>query len=215
MDKVRSKVREWFDAALAGARWPDDEIAGASALRLALLASGAVPDTAARAFAALAAGAVAAGATVVVPESGALAESAAFRDALLEDAGGWRASVAYGQPCPGPGLHVMQSPTESAVEVVTGLGGTGAEVMLAHLGDAPLASHPMIPLLQVSADEAVADRCAADLDLVLDPQRPHAELAGALLERVAEVASRRYTPKLFASGMTGFQLTRGLLGLSM
>ena len=47
------------------------------------------------------------------------------------------------------------------------------------------------------------------LDRVADPQ------AHRLLDAVAAVASREYTPKLFEAGNTDFQFTRGLLGVSM
>jgi hypothetical protein len=36
-----------------------------------------------------------------------------------------------------------------------------------------------------------------------------------MLDTVAAVASREYTPKLFEAGNTDFQFTRGLLGVSM
>jgi hypothetical protein len=36
-----------------------------------------------------------------------------------------------------------------------------------------------------------------------------------MLDAVAAVASRRYTPGLFEAGNTDFQFTRGLLGVSM
>ena len=36
-----------------------------------------------------------------------------------------------------------------------------------------------------------------------------------LLALIIEVASRQYTPKLHGKGNTDFQLTRGLLGISM
>jgi len=54
---------------------------------------------------------------------------------------------------------------------------------------------------------------AEDLDVLLegDPASWSAELLEALLE----VASRRSTPRLYGHGNTGFQLTRGLLGVSM
>ncbi len=36
-----------------------------------------------------------------------------------------------------------------------------------------------------------------------------------MLDIVAAVASREYTPRLFGAGNTDFQFTRGLLGVSM
>jgi len=214
MASVRDKVERWFAQAMGGETWPRTVRAGAADLRLALLASGALPDPAARALAALAAGVVAAGGTVVVPASGPLAASAAFRDAVLREPSAWRASLGYGQAAPVPGLHAMDAPTEAPVEVVTGLGGTGAEIMLAFAGDAPLPAHPMIPMLQIGAGAAVPS-FAADLDLVLDPAVSAAAARDALLARIIDAASRRYVPRLSGSGITGFQLTRGLLGLSM
>ncbi len=213
IEQVRDKVERWFAGALGDAGPAPEVRAGAGDLRLALLASAVPDDAAARAFAALAAGVVAAGGTVVVPESGALADSEAFRASLAAAPQDWHATLAYGQPPARGGLHVMQSPTDTPAEVVTGLGGCGAEIMLAWVGDAPLESHPMIPLIQCATAGGAAD--AADLDLTLDAREPTAALAGALAARIADVASRRYRPKLYASGLVNFQLTRGLLGLSM
>lgn len=215
MRKVEDKVAHWFEGEMHDERWPDTQPAGTADLRLALLATGPLPDAAARAFAALAAGVVAGGGSVIVPESGPLAASAVFRHALLVDPKSWAATLAYGQPAPGAGLHVMASPTEAPVEVITGLGGSGAEIMLAYVGDAPLEAHPMIPLLQISAQPEVCARFAGDLDLQLDAQAGTEAALQALLARVGEVASRRYLPRLYGSGITSFQLTRGLLGLSM
>jgi hypothetical protein len=51
------------------------------------------------------------------------------------------------------------------------------------------------------------------LDVILDgdPSSWTENLLGSILD----VASRRYTPRLYGQGNTGFQLTRGLLGVSM
>ena len=73
----------------------------------------------------------------------------------------------------------------------------------------------MIPMLQVSANAPVAERFSGDLDLLLEEGLPTGAASDALLALLAEAASRRYTPKLYASGMSSFQLSRGLLGLSM
>jgi hypothetical protein len=96
---------------------------------------------------------------------------------------------------------------------VTGLGATGVEVMLAHVAGRPLQAHRMIPLLQASADPETIRRHGGDLDLAL--RGDARSWSDDLLEAVLDVASRRYTPKLYAQGNIGFQLTRGLLGVSM
>jgi hypothetical protein len=71
----------------------------------------------------------------------------------------------------------------------------------------------MIPLLQVSSDPETTKEHAEDLDVLLegDPSSWTESLLGCVLE----VASRRYTPRLYGQGYIGFQLTRGLLGVSM
>ena len=73
----------------------------------------------------------------------------------------------------------------------------------------------MIPLLQVSGDAITLARHAGDMDLALDGGEDPDLQAKALLEKMLEVSSRRYVPHLFGRGNTDFQLTRGLLGLSL
>jgi altronate dehydratase len=109
----------------------------------------------------------------------------------------------------------METPTENATEVLTGLGGTGVEIMLAHIGRAPLQSHPMIPLLQMSGNAEICERFAADLDFCCSTDAGQESIEQALLSRICETASRNYVPKLYAQGHSQFQLTRGLLGLSL
>ena len=194
----------------------DREAVGAEELRIALVANGPLPDSAGEVFGRLAAGLVASGATVVVPDNPSLLTSAAFREAVLPDgASAPEASLAFGQPADEPGFHVMEAPTENPVETLTGLGATGVEIMLCHVGRTSLQAHPMIPLVQVTADAAVAERYAGDLDRVLTLDRSAGGLVEELAALVADVASRRYRPRLWSRGVTEFQLTRGRLGLSM
>ena len=64
--------------------------------------------------------------------------------------------------------------------------------------------------------QAVSRATGEDVDLKLDALGRDPELlATAILERLLQVASRDYTPKLFAQGNTDFQITRGLLGVSL
>ena len=99
--------------------------------------------------------------------------------------------------------------------MLTGLGGTGVEIMLAHVAHAPLQSHPMIPLLQVGSDAEFCKRFGADLDMHLSTETSDGSVEGSLVSRIAETASRHYVPKLYGQGHIQFQLTRGLLGLSL
>ena len=212
---VTDKVVSWFDRQFEGATFPSTEPAGADRLRVALTSDGPVSARLAAAFGELARALVAGGATVIIPDNASLLEAREFRWALLAAGEQWACSLAYGEPARRKGLHVMEAPTESSVETLTGLGGTGAELMLAHAGRAPLQAHPMIPLLQVSGEAPVQARYGKDLDLQVDATQSVPELVFALTGRLAEAASRTYTPSLYSRGLTSFQLTRGLLGVSM
>ena len=107
----------------------------------------------------------------------------------------------------------MEAPTNNPAETATGLGATGVEVMVAHVSGRPPLAHRMIPLLQVSADPETTKEYGEDLDAILDGDP--STWTGDLLDSVLDVAARRYTPRLYGQGNTGFQLTRGLLGVSM
>jgi altronate dehydratase len=212
IEKVMARVEGWFAEALDGLEPLDSETVGLEHLRLGLLSTGAVPDDSARALAGLTAAVAGAGGTVVVPETATLLRSAAYREGTL-GATEPHTTLAHGQPARRPGVHVMEAPTGNPTETLTGLGATGAEVMLAHVAGRPLQAHRMIPLVQASADPTTVERHGEDLDVALtgDPETWAAEL----LEAVLEVASRRSVPRLYGQGNTGFQLTRGLLGVSM
>ncbi len=214
LEKVRHKIGEWFAAELGEESELTTETVGAEALRLGLTTVGPVPASVSLALARLARGLVIAGATVVIAENASVLADDAFTRALFED-GEWSASLAYGQPPAAAGCHVMQAPTQNTVEVLTGLGGTGVEIMLAHIARAPLQSHPMIPLLQVSGDADIRDRLEVDLDLCLPTGASTESVEKSLVSLIGETASRHYVPKLYGQGHNHFQLTRGLLGLSL
>ncbi len=223
IDNVIALAERWFTTALEGEPLPPAEEVDAGALRLGLTATGTAGitgnttgpgKTAARAMALLAASVVEAGGLVVVPENAALLQSTAFTQALLR--GEAFPTLAYGQKAGRNGFHIMEAPTQNAVETFTGLAATGVEVMVAHVKGAPLQSHPMVPLVQFSTHPDTVQRQGGNLDLSPgeEPLGPEA-LSSRLMERVCQVASRKYVPKLFGQGNTDFQLTRGLLGLSL
>ena len=188
---------------------------GAAELRVALVAHGPLPDTMGEAFGRLASGLVAAGATVVVPDNEGLLGNGGFRHAVFPEGALPAASLAFGRPAEHAGFHVMETPTENPVEAFAGLGAAGVDLMLCHIGQAPLQGHPMLPLVQVTAEPDVAAVYGSDLDRVLAPEEDIDAIVAELAALVADVASGRYRPALWSRGVTEFQLTRGRLGLSM
>ena len=212
---VSGKVIRWFEDSLRDDPYPAAATVGVEELRLGVFASGDLPEHAAKALAGVVLGVVNGGGTVVIPAENALLDSAALRETVLRDPAVPAASLAYGQPAERAGLHVMQAPTQDPTEMMSGLGGTGVEVMLGHMAHGPLQAHPMVPLLQISAARGVKARYQADLDLLLHDEAAPDALVEQILTCVGETASRRYKPQLFGQGITNFQLTRGLLGVSL
>ena len=212
IDKAGEKVVDWFEHRLAAIEPALPESAGLQALRVGLLAAGPLSNDAAAVLARLTRWLVGAGATVVVPEGGALLGSATYKDAVFAGQTP-AATLAHGQAVSAPGCYVLETPTEHWTEIVTGLGATGVEMILAHTGDHPVQGHPLVPVLQVSAESAVQVRYAEDLDFAL--VGPADAWANELLDLLVEVASRRYQPVAVAQHNTDFQFTRGLLGVSM
>jgi altronate dehydratase len=215
IEKVMAKCERWFRQALAEEAPADPQETGLQHLRLGLTARGAVSEPVALALARMALAVVHAGGLVVLPDNAPLLALPAFRAALLQVPDEAVPTLGYGQRAVQAGLHIMEAPTDHAVETLTGLGATGVEAMLAHVAGPPLLAHPMIPLVQVSADDATRRRHRNDLDLAIEDGAAPDALARTLLELVARVVSRDYVPHLFAQGHTDFQLTRGWLGLSL
>ena len=74
----------------------------------------------------------------------------------------------------------------------------------------PLQGHPLIPVLQVAVESA---HVPADVDLRLAGAQN--EWPEQLLNLISRVTMGLYAPKLDQVGNVDFQITRGLLGVSM
>jgi altronate dehydratase len=215
IEKVVDKVEQWFAERLPAMPPAERREVGLEGLSLGLLAVRPVPEPAARALARLAAAVVNGGGTVVMPENASLLKSGEFLEELTWD-GAIGPSLDYGQVADQAGLHIMAAPTDHAVETLTGLGGTGVQVILAHVVGPPLQAHPMIPVIQITTDARSARMFHKDLDRIVELNGRGPDAIGEeILHLVLAVASCTYRPKLWAQGYTDFQMTRGLLGISM
>ena len=204
IDAVIEKVQDWFSETLADKPAVPVVDAGLEHLCVAVTSTGEATEDVSESLTQLVYRVVAAGGTVVVPENAGWLSEVLLTDSLET----LTPTLAYGQRVEKAGFHVMETPTDQPTETLTGLGAAGVDLALAHIVGAPLQSHVMVPLIQVSTDSATQATYGADLDL---------ETANVddLLALIVKVASRQYTPKLHGKGNTDFQLTRGLLGISM
>ncbi len=211
IERVLDRIEAWFTAALeAGGPAPEREV-GIGSLRLGLFSTGRLSEPEAAGLLELVRTMLGCRASVVVPQSASLLESPAFAERLLGSTPA-RAGLGYGQTARGPGFFVMESPSRHAVEALTGLGATGVHLILARIEDHPLPAHPLVHMLQFGAGQASRE-FSDDLDIPLE--EPPGEWPRLLLDKILRTASREYTPKYSSSGYSDFQLSRGLLGVSM
>ena len=212
IEKVGHRVENWFQNALSGRPAPGRQAVGLESLRMAVLTSGRLTESACRALCALVQCFVHDGATVVIPEADPLMESPAWREILVEPDRS-EPTLLFGEKAHGKGLQIMEASTDHGVELLTGLGATGAEILLAWVGQEPLPGHVMVPTLQVSDAGSIDGGRSRDLDLVLTG--PPESWAEKLSDLVLDLASGRYVPVLQDQGNVDFQITRGPLGVSL
>jgi altronate dehydratase len=213
IDKVMQRIEQWFAQELAKTAAPEYETVGLEGLRVGLLNAGPISKPAAGVLAELTRLIASAGGTVVVPENATLLNPVTgYTTEILGDQPA-RASLAYAQQLSSPGFHLMETPSLHWVETLTGLGATGVELILAYIGQHPMQSHPMIPLLQFSAEPAIQTQYGEDLDLSLNGD-PTTWL-DQILRRMLDIITHQYIPKLYQQGNFDFQITRGLLGVSL
>ena len=207
IDAVIEKVQDWFSETLADKPAVPVVDTGLEHLCVAVTSTGEVAEAVSQSLTQLTHGIVAAGGTVIVPANATFVQGSRHAPSCRPPSE-LSPTLAYGQRVEKAGFHIMETPTDQPTETLTGLGATGVDLALAHIVGAPLQSHVMVPLIQVSTDATTQAAYGADLDLATAD-------VDDLLALIVAVASRQYTPKLHGKGNTDFQLTRGLLGISM
>ncbi|GGD98335.1 UxaA family hydrolase [Paenibacillus nasutitermitis] len=212
IDKVMQKVEAWFVDQLSAAGPDTTESVGLEALRIGIVSDGPVAGAAGEQLAGLTKMIVGAGGMVVVPHNSGLLSTPAYREKVLTTMDA-TPSLAYGEHARQTGFHIMETPTEHWVETVTGLAATGVELIIALVHNHPMQTHPFVPMLQVASEPAVQQTFANDLDLMLTGNP--ADWNSRILERCKQIMEHSYTPRLYQQGNVDFQLTRGLLGVSL
>ena len=210
IDKALKNIETWFTQRFEVQTPPQTLPAGLGSLAIAVQTVTGLSSASYETLATLMLGVVAAGGTIFIPDSDPLLENARpLREAL---GGRVVPSLSYGEASTRPGLHIVSTETSDWTENLAGLAACGAHLAVTVIAVHPREGHPLIPVLQfVEADASPA----------LSPENADGTLSGVpaqdlamLMERIAGVTSQRYTPASTALGMTHFQLTRGLLGVS-
>ena len=215
IEAVVQKVEDWFRDAVESATSPRYADVGLEHLRVGLTSSGKVTELVAESIAELTLVIIGAGGTVIVAANATFLASPTYIERVLGTQE-LRNTLAYGQNVVEPGFHIMETPTDHPVETLTGLGATGVDLMFAHIVGHPIQANRMIPLIQATTDETTSAFYKSDMDIIpSEADSTPSAFSQRMLEMIGEVASRRYMPKLYGTGNTDFQFTRGLLGVSM
>jgi altronate dehydratase len=196
LEKVTEKVGAFFGA---GA---DPGKSEAGPINVALVASENAPSSVGDAFARIASSVMASGGSVVAPES--FPSATEVFGAILDET--IKPTIGYGELTGPAGFHVMETPTRHFVETLTGLGATGVDVIIAYVGEQARQGHPLVPMLQIGASEKVPD-----VDLSADAK----DLVGEIIALLPRITTGEYRPTAFRTENTDFQMTRGLLGVSL
>lgn len=212
IDKVIAKIEGWFARKLAEAQPVRRETMGLKDLRLGLLSSDSVPPVVAQKLAHLTRFVVGAGGTVVVPNETSLLDTPAYRRNVLGPQP-LRSSLAYGQQATTSGFHLMDMPSHHWIEALTGLGATGVGLILAYVDYQVMPGHPLVPVVQISTGESLSSAEQNDLDLRLNDDPT--DWPEQILRFAGRVISGEYLPKSSQQGNIDFQITRGLLGISL
>jgi altronate dehydratase len=204
IEAVTQNVETWFREKIAGK--PRQTQVGLEHLRLGLLSTSSLNGKTAKALANLSSVIVSAGGSVVVPETFADKNKTVTDELELPSVS---PSLAYGQHVDTSGFHIMEAPTQDWLETLTGLGATGIDLVLAFTDTHPQQTHPMIPVLQVTDNLEIFTRYQTDLDAYLE-----GDVLGGMLEFLRATLNREQQPKM-AYRNEGFQISRGLLGVSL
>jgi altronate dehydratase len=206
IEKVIQKVDAWFEGRIEGSSPPQKIVTNLHAARVGVYLSEQVSEKVGKLLATFIRTIVSGGGTVVLPEL--LLKQNEFTK-HLRAVDRLEATLTYGQYAETSGLHVMQTPTEHWVEILTGLGATGVELVMAQVAEHPLQTHPFIPVVQLCSDERLFGRHADSLDVFLSPTISEVDL----LKVMTSMFAKTQTPKLHFN--SDFQMTRGYLGISM
>ena len=205
IQSVMQHMLSWFEDQLTQSPRPKPIIIGLNGLRIAIMTHGDHSEQAAATLARITGNLVQAGGTVVVHEQDSLLQSSYAAHLGLEPPP--LPSLGYAQVIEVQGFHLMAMPTRDWGEQLTGLGASGVNVIVALVNHQPLPGHPMIPVLQLS------EHPHGQTDLLLTGE-PYAD-SDRLLNMLIATFTGDYLPNVLQSGNVNFQVTRGLLGVSL
>jgi len=105
----------------------------------------------------------------------------------------------------------MHASTANIAELLTGVGATGVEVIVAFVEGSCAEPHPLIPVVQTTHAGVMKD---ADIKFSFGADGEAAE-AQRLADTIQRIYEREDVPKLYQSANTHVQIPRGTKGISL
>lgn len=115
-------------------------------------------------------------------------------------------TIEYGEQISEVAAYRMECPTDDDLEIVTGLGATGVEMMVVYASELMVAGNPLVPTIRVGLGE---------VDVSVRESDSAEEIAHALLRLLGEVQRGEQTTVTERTRNLGFQITRGREGISL
>jgi altronate dehydratase len=223
IEKVTSKVVSWFETKNSESKNLEKKESPLSNLTVAVMSQPTemFSTETARLIANVVKKLIEDGVNVVIPQSSGILKSTIFineMDDVCPFSNPVTPTIAYAQKPHDKGLHVMETPSLHWVETVTGLGGSGIELMISFnenksvnkCDSVPQQCHTFIPMLQVLVDKhAKGDRPGFDIVLKESDQ----DWSQKIVDSAVAVASQKYLPQQRMDN--DFQIARGVLGISV
>ncbi len=120
----------------------------------------------------------------------------------------------YGERFVGNGICTMAMPTTDLVEMTTGLGASGAQLILVFNSDWLMPGNPLVPTVQVAASGKLSPELRRDVDFLYSEADKPDEVARKILRLCDEIRAGKKTRSMQLRNM-GFQITRGYTGISL
>ena len=115
--------------------------------------------------------------------------------------------VNYGERISSPGVLRMETPTDDSIEILTGLGATGAEMIVVFSENSVFPGNPMVPTIRIGR--------TGEVDLAICETDSAEAIVDQILRVISEVRSGIRRVSAERLGDVAFQITRGYEGISL
>ncbi len=210
IDRALLKIEDWFENRQLNRRQSEVQLRDIGSLSVAIqTVEGLLPECY-ESIALLMLGAVAKGGTVLIADSDPLWMGAPCLRRVFSER--IEPSLVYGEVSLHSGLHVVRTETTDWSENLTGLCAGGAHLVVSAVSRHLREGHPLVPVLQFEG--AGSSRVCASIqsDGLLTGDAMH-DLT-LIADRISGITAGTYSTVSDSLGLTHFQLTRGLLGVS-